>query len=199
MTCIVGYLDRKNKRGWIGSDSAAVYSDSLKLVNTNTKIITINKNYKVGYCGEFQTGRLIEQMLNERVKFPLHIKNVNQANIFLRTILEFASANSIFIANNKFNTETNDASTSYVFPTFPLNFMIVSKQGIWSIEEGLTVIEITNDYYSIGSGSEEATGALYLCQHYNNLNDGYLACELALKASLAHNGSVKDPFFIEEV
>lgn len=198
MTCIVAYFDEDNNKGWIGSDSAAVYPTSMKICQTESKIIKINKNYSMGFCGDFPIQKLIYKIQKEKIEFPSHLKTTRDAEQILETIIDAAEEFSTFTQNVRQPIEAEDNNTTHIFPSYPLNFILVSKYGVWSVEDGVQVIKIQNNYYSIGSGSEEALGALFIMK-YNGVSNGEVACQLALMASKEHNGSVIEPFHIEEI
>jgi len=187
MTCIIGIVDKKNKRVLIGADSAGVAGNN----------ITIRKDTKVFSVGEFVIGctssfRMIDILKYNFTppKFPVYTepKKFKEDRIHKYMCTLFIDEIRKVFKDSGFMEKHSEAE----FGGF---FLVGYKNRLFKIENDFQVGESKEGFDSIGCGSDFAIGAMNVL--INSPVSHRTKIELALKTSAKFNTGVRGPFIIE--
>ena len=151
MTCIVGLVD--NKEIWIGSDSAGTAGPDQDIYKT-TKAFKRGP-FIIGGSGSYRGIQLMQYTVPLDKLLPLdnYLKNPDvsiesYAHCFAELIRETFRDNGL--AEIESNVEGTDTQILFGF-----------RGRLFTLQYDFAVLESSNDYYSIGSGSVYAHGSLY--------------------------------------
>lgn len=176
MTCIVAYIDRKNKKQYIASDSCVSFGMNYALKHNETKKIHSMADFFVGTAGVVGTIQLIFNSFiipdrEESMTFYDYLQDMfcNQLRIHL---LQYGLCEEERI----------------------WEMLIVHEGDIYKIGGDYSVIKLANDFWSIGMG-EVALGYLEALKKSDvSITDKIKG---ALKASCDYCAGVKPPFHIK--
>lgn len=178
MTCIVGFIDKENKKVYIGGDSAG---------SSGTNI-TIRKDKKVFKNGEFIFGCTSSFRMIQLLRFSFKPPKIKTTNIYEYFCTDFINAIRECFKNGgylqKYSTGDDKGGT----------FLVGYKNRLFQIDDDFQVSEKLDNYDAIGCGSSYALGSLYTL-----LNDNISIKEKiykALKVSSYFSNSVCEPFNI---
>jgi ATP-dependent protease HslVU (ClpYQ) peptidase subunit len=177
MTCIVGFIDKG--KVIIGADSAAVSDFD----------ITIRKDAKVFKNGEFVIGCTSSFRMIQLLRFSFKPPYINEKELYEYMCTAFIDEVRTCFKNGGYLQKYTDGDEKGG------TFLVGYKNRLFIIDDDFQVGESTNEFDSVGCGSNYALGALYACS-----NNDMLATEkvlLALKAASYFSGGVRAPFKIE--
>lgn len=182
MTAIVAV--RKGKKSVIASDSMTSFG-SRRVPEANHSSVKIRK---IGKAYVALSGfTLYKNILDDYLKDRKVVKLNDKASIY-RFILKFWKE----IKENYSYVNNQSGSKYHPFADLSSSFLILNKNGIFTVDSNMTVTRF-KQYYAIGSGSSYCLGAL------NALYDSDLSAKQiakkAIAASIAHDagcgGSIK--------
>lgn len=182
MTCIIGYIDRKNKKTYMASDSAFTSGNHVSNPKNAIKIWKSkeNENILIGASGLMKSIGLARSAL----KFPTEEELLKDGETFDESYIY-----KNIISKIKKIYDDNDIN----YMEDPCYFLVAYKDSLFEIEFNLGVLEHKEDYCSIGSGSQYAYGALdVLVDLETDIRNKIRA---ALNASL-RSATVREPFFM---
>jgi ATP-dependent protease HslVU (ClpYQ) peptidase subunit len=180
MTCIVGFLDKKNKKVVIGADSAGVAGLN----------ITVRKDSKVFTVGDFVIGCTSSFKMIQLLRFSFKPPEVNKKDIYEYMCTDFITAVRECFKEGGFlqkDTEGDEKGGT---------FLVGYKDRLFQIEGDFQVGESLNGLNAVGCGEDFALGALY-----TGLKENLPAKERVLKALEAaafFSAGVCKPFVIKE-
>ena len=185
MTCIIGYLDKKNDTVYIGGDSMGSngYTQGIYL---NGKVFhneTI-PDVIMGVCGSYRNMDLLRysKCLFPEIDFYKNpeINHQYMVNTFIPSVI------SLFQNNNPSASETNRGC----------EFIIGVKNKLFIIQSDYSVLEPQNGIATIGSGEETSYGSMYTTtKHYPDIHP-VDHIKYALKAKKTKSMGVHKPFII---
>lgn len=182
MTCIVGLVDEKNGKVYMGADSAGVALASIE-DRKDRKIFKVGKRFLIGFTGSFRMGQILRFYLN-----PPPIRNLDLYKYMCTNFV--CHVIKVLTDNSHAKIESNEISCEGTI-------LIAVKKRLFFMDKDFQIGEHNNGYHAIGSGESEALGALYA------LNDIKLDPEIkirrALEASEQFNTCVRRPFIIERI
>jgi len=186
MTCVIGLKDKKNKRLYIGSDSAGIDTNNLSLAKFPFKIFEIysaefDSKMLVGCSGSIRSAQTIQFALN----LPYHQKT--------KSDYDYICTDVMFMISDLLE-ETKSASIEMNQVRIDGGMIIAYKDNLYTIRSDLAVFPFVHDYDAIGCGDQVALGSLYS-------TDGLLDTEdrvkLSLDASAEFSAGVSGPFNID--
>ena len=159
MTCIIGFKDRQNNRVYMGGDRMAgntqqyltlnfahpkVFTKSVhNLKNTNEKIDIL-----MGYTTSFRMGQLLQYELN--LSYPFDGK-LTMKHMVTKIIPELRDAYHNAGYGKKDDAEKMNGGT----------LLVGSRDSLFSVRGDFSVLEVKDNFASIGCGAELACGALF--------------------------------------
>lgn len=156
MTCIVGYLDKKNRTTWMGADSCVTEYWINRPLKVGDKIIERTGNIRggrmlLGICGEDKTATVCRHDL----ELPQHPANLSTERYM----------NGPFL--NAFRAACKDAGFSRIKhnqESIEAQVLIAYDCNLFMLTEGFSVEEVAVPYNSIGCGESYAMGAMYVIE-----------------------------------
>ena len=177
MTCIVGYLDKKNKKVILGGDSAAVGEDTT-FVNNDSKVFGV---------GDFIIGCTTSFRMIQLLKFSFKPPKVKK-EIFEYMCTDFVNAvRECFIEGGFMETFENGSDKGGCF-------LVGYKNRLFRIEEDFAVFENANGIDAVGCGDEFALGALHTISDQQIKSDDKVI--KALQTAAYYSNGVCEPFYI---
>jgi len=170
MTVICCY--ETTKEYWIGSDTAGSADDFI--TNVGTKIFSKN-NYIVGFAISLRAGNIIEELED----LPKDIKNIEDFRTFRDCVM------LAMIEKGGCSSVSQESDSTFMHP---LELIVISPYGAWTMGPDYQINEIIEKYCSIGSGELVATGALFFAA-INNEPDGEHVIKTSLSAAIKHIGN----------
>lgn len=169
MSCVIGIV--KDKKVWLGAESCASTGDGERRY---TKLQKIFKNgpYLIAFVGDVRPG----QVIMPNWKPPKDIKDFPDALI------------EIFTEKGCLGVDSEDQTCMQ-----STNFLIAFKNRLYEILIDFQMNEIEN-YSTIGSGSDFATGSLYTTNSMKFSPEKRI--KLALDAAVHHSTSCDGPYLI---
>lgn len=186
MTCIIGYIDRKNKKTYIGADSCASNSHTKRTLAKAFKMFKpeTNPNIIIGISGSVRPF----QILKYNVQFPSEDEltfgkeTFDEKYIINKLIPKIQTA----IIDGKCGDNGKDMDWS--------TFMIAYKDRLYVLEDNLGVIE-SKDYKAIGSGEYHAEGSLFALKNNEDISV-VEKIHIGLKSASNFALGVENPFYI---
>jgi hypothetical protein len=179
MTCIVGMVHHGIVT--IGGDSAGTSSSHQQTLRADPKIFRVD-NFLFGCTSSFRMMQLL--------RYSLDLPKLEDDDIFRYMVTVFIAAVRDCFKNGGYATTENGQENGGRF--------LVGVQGhLFRVQESYQVEETLNHYDAIGSGDDNALGALYALQHVEMQPGAKIT--LALEAAAAHNSTVRPPFLIESI
>ena len=173
MTCIVALKDGDNI--WMGGDAGA--SSGYHTQSTIApKVFGINDNILIGYTSSFRMGQLLQfHTLAHSDEFDL-----------MYMVKEFVpSIRKLFKDEGYARVDNNEEYAG--------RFIVVSRGRIFEVNSDYAVLEYHDDFYSVGSGSSYALGALHAMRHERSSEAKVL---MALETAAHFTNTVKPPFTV---
>ena len=183
MTCVIGYLDKKNNTAYLGGDSLGSNGYSKILCNQRKVFHSKDtKNLIIGLSGSFNFQALeYEKLLDETALPKNEITKEYLITKFvpnLKTIVNKYNANS-----TKDNLNSMKGSLLFGY-----------KDKLFNIQCDYSLLESTNGFDAIGSGAEVAMGSLLTsCDMDISIINKITK---ALEAAEKHAVGVQRPFYI---
>lgn len=184
MTCIVGIIDKENKKVIMGGDSASVIpKSSFRRHITSEKIFKVN-GFLFGCCGSFRA----MQLLQHKLSFAVPDKILDPQEYIIIYIIPEIRA----LFKNYGVLEENDGGADHGEV-----FFIAYEDKLFRVDVDFQVMEYRDGYDAIGSGSRFALGSLHTTE-----GTAYFRKEIkervtrALEAAEHFNGGVVKPFYI---
>ena len=180
MTCIVGFVDKINKKIFIGSDSAGVGSYDIR-TRKDPKVF-IRDRFIMGFTTSFRMGQLL--MVDER--FSIRLQKDNESNheymvtAFIPAIQELFKAGG-FLESNK------DVLSGG-------NFLVGYNGCLYEIHNDFQVAEYVEEFAACGCGEGYALGSLFTSS--GNIID---RIKKALECAEYFSAGVRGPFNILEL
>ena len=185
MTCIIGYIDRKNKKTYLGADSCVSNGYTHDTLPNSFKIFKSkdNPNILIGFSGTLRNA----QILKYNIKLPSEEELEYNKEIFNEEyIITKVIPNIQFSFKN--NDLQNEGKTSKVW------LILAYKDKLFYVESNYGVREIIDDYASVGSGEYHASGSLFTSKSMDI--DITEKIHIALQASSKYCDGVSKPFYI---
>lgn len=178
MTCIVGHIDRKENKVYIGADSAGVSGLN----------VTIRKDVKVFKVGEFVIGCTSSFRMIQLLRFSLNPpKRYEDDDVFKYMCTSFINEiRRCFREGGFLELDKNVESGG--------TFLVGYKSRLFCIENDYQVGESELDYDACGCGQYYALGALDATDPELNTKDRIIK---ALQIAANRSGGVRPPFNIE--
>ena len=178
MTCIAGVIG-KDKRVWIGADSAGVAGTSLR-VRADEKVFC-NGDFVFGFTTSFRMGQLL--------RYSLVIPPMGKISLqeFMHTV--FVNAVRACLKRGGYTTISNNCEEGG-------KFLVGGKGKLFTIGSDFQIGETACGYNAVGCGGELAMGSLYTSLIKLDPKRRIL---LALAAAEAFSSGVRRPFKIRSV
>lgn len=145
MTCIVGYLDKKNKIVTIGGDSAGITDLS----------IVIRKDKKVFRVGDFVIGCTSSFRMIQLLRFSFKPPEIKSKAIYQYMCTDFINEVKECFKNGGYLQKYEDGDDKGG------TFLVGYKNRLFRIDNDFQVAESSNGIDAIGCGSDFALGSLY--------------------------------------
>jgi len=180
MTCIVGFVDKKNKKVTIGADSAG----------SNDSEVLIRKDPKIFRNGEFIIGCTSSFRMIQLLRFSFKPPKIGNKDIYEYMCTDFVDAVRNCFKDGGYLQKYIDGDEKGG------TFIIGYKDRLFVIEDDFQVGENLNGIASIGCGSPYALGSMF-----TNIKSDKSAKErvtMALEAAAFYSLGVAKPFLILE-
>ena len=180
MTCIVGIVDKVNKKVYIGGDAAG--SDGFtKSIRTAPKVFKLqNGKFIFGYTSSFRMGQVIQY----KFKPPDHLKKLN---VVAYMVTLFIDELRKCLKDNGYSKIDNNVERGGTF-------LVGYKGRLFCIQGDYQVSEVQCGYDACGSGEYHALGSMRTTAKLN------WNCKVKLKnameAAQANIVTVQGPFTI---
>ncbi len=178
MTCIVGYIDKKNKKMYMGGDSAGA-SGSWSTSRKDEKVF-IKGKMLFGFTSSFRMGQLI------RYSFSIPEKDENMTD-YEYMCTKFIDALRKTFKDGGYSKINNNTETGGTF-------LVAFNGELYNIEDDFQVGMTRLNYDSCGCGYKTAVGALF-----ERHGEPKKLIDIALSAASYFSGWVKPPFNIIEM
>lgn len=179
MTCVIGFVDEKNRKMYIGADSAGVSGNSIS--RRRDEKVFRTEEMLVGFTSSFRMGQLLRYGWNPPEQWLMEDTYEYMVTRFIDSVRER-------FKNGGFAKSENGEEVGGCF--------IVMNQGkIFTIESDYQVGEQIAPYAAVGCGAEIALGSLFS-------TNGMLAkmrIETALMAAEEYSSGVRGPFHTLEL
>lgn len=180
MTTIIGFVDKKEKCAYLGSDSQVSYSN-IKYTNTTCKILNLHNKLLIGLSGATKNFNILESsnIISDLIKDNKITKNLIIREFIPKLYSELEEYKGI-----KYDD----------YQRYNITLILAYEDKIIAIDSSGCVIE-HNDYWAEGSGFQIALGALYINENVKEMTalDKVL---YGLKAASKFDRSTNRPFVI---
>jgi ATP-dependent protease HslVU (ClpYQ) peptidase subunit len=178
MTCIIGYIDRKEKRIIMGADTAGVQR-GLVIGREDSKIF-FNRNFLIGFAYSFRMGQVLQHcFIPPRKKRHQDIYEYLCSN-FMEKLRK------TFIKNGCMENDENGSDSG-------CDLLIAYKDKLFSMGNDYQIGIPQDDWACIGCGRFFSLGALESLKDIKNISI-IEKIEIALKASAKYSDGVRAPF-----
>lgn len=145
MTCIVGFVDKKQGKVFIGGDSAASAGNSIA-IRKDVKVFE-NKGFVIGCTSSFRMIQLL--------RFSFVPPDINDKDIYEYMCTDFINAVRLCFKDGGYlqKYESGDEKGG--------TFLVAYKDRLFNIEDDFQVAENLNGIDSVGCGCDFALGCLY--------------------------------------
>lgn len=155
MTCIVGYVDKKNDCVWIGADSLGSNSHN-KTVRNDPKFFHYTKNIIFGFTSSYRMGQLLLYSDNlfsdSKISDKSFFSHKNIVTKFIPNLVKYYKEND--------DDEIDKKGT----------FLLGTYNKLWKIYDDFQVSESFDEFNVCGSGEEFALGALHALEKNNKMS-----------------------------
>jgi len=182
MTCVIGIIDKERGVSWIGADSLGS-NGVVKQIESTSKIFT-NHSSKIliGGTSSYRHLNLLQYADNlfDEISFGKEneINHKFMVKKFIPRVIEMFNKG---IASEE---EENRGG----------NFIVVTPQRLFEVQEDYSVLEPENGICAVGCGEEVAMGSLLTTENMNIVPEERIA--MALKAAEQYCTGVQRPFHI---
>lgn len=174
MTCIVGFVDKNNKKVVIGGDSAGI----------NGLDITIRKDEKVFKNGDFVIGCTSSYRMIQLLRFSFKPPKVYDKEVYEYMCTDFINGVRKCFEEGGYLQKYSDGDEKGG------TFLVAYEDRLFKIEGDFQVGEATQGYASCGCGESFALGSIY-----NTVEKNPKKIVLdALKCAENFSGGVRRPF-----
>lgn len=181
MTAIVGLVDKKNGKIYMGGDSAGVDSGYRIQLRKDTKVFR-NGPFLIGYTSSFRMGQLIRFSLKPARRYP-------ETDIYEYMCTTFIEGIRGVFKEGGYTKVDNSRESGGAF--------LVGYEGrLFEVQSDFQVAEPLDNYNACGCGFELALSSLYTTKELE-YEDPYERVLLALQAASTYSGGVSAPFVIE--
>jgi len=177
MTCIVGFVDRKQKRVYIGADSAEVSGDQIR-IRKDPKVF-IRNPFIIGFTTSFRMGQLL--MSDER--FSVRMRRATESDYDYMVSAFIPAVQSLFKDGGFLESNNGELSGG--------TFLVGYNGALYQICSDFQVAEYTEDFASCGCGESYALGSLYTSN--GNVTE---RVNKALECAAHYSSGVRSPFNI---
>lgn len=176
MTCIVGFIDKKNKNVIIGADSAGVAGLD----------ITIRKDKKVFKVGDFIIGCTSSFRMIQLLQFSFTPPRVHDKDVYEYMCTDFINTVRDSFKNGGYLQKWSDGDEKGG------TFLVGYKDRLFKISNDFQVGESLRGYESCGCGESYALGSIFSSEK----TDPKSIVLEALKTAENFSGGVQSPFNI---
>ncbi len=180
MTCIVGYIDNKFGKVYIGGDSAGVTGND----------IVARKDVKVFKNGQFIIGCTTSFRMIQILRFKFKPPKL----LATRDVYEYMCTDFIDAVRTSFS-DSGFMQTAKHGDEQGGQFLVAYKDRLFEIGVDFQVGEHADGYTSLGHGSKYALGAIHSV-YDNSAVRPYDRVRMALNAATHFSGAVCEPFTI---
>lgn len=179
MTCIVGIIDKKQKKVFIGADSAGVGGLD----------ITIRRDPKVFKVDEFVIGCTSSFRMIQLIRYSFHPPKIfPDADVYMYMCTDFINSLRRCFKEGGFISITDNVEKGGTF-------LVGIRERLFSIQNDFQVAESSDDFDSCGCGSSYALGVMKI------LSIQEISVEEKINKSLEvathFSAGVRPPFIIE--
>lgn len=174
MTCIVGYVDKDNKKVIIGADSAGVAGID----------ITVRKDEKVFKVGDFVIGCTSSFRMIQLLRFSFNPPDVGEKDVYEYMCSDFINAVRKCFKTGGYLQKYDDGDEKGG------TFLVAYKDRLFKIDNDFQVGESYQEYDTCGCGSDYALGSIFSSSK-SNVKTIVLD---ALKCAENFSGGVRGPF-----
>lgn len=178
MICVIGYLDKKSKKVYIGGDSAS----------SNTEFITQSKDKKIFKNGDFIFGCITSWRMIQLLKYSFVPPQINSDDIHHYMCTDFIESIKKCFKDGGFIKNEDDKEN------YGGDFIVGYKDRLFFIDILFAVHESFNNFHALGSGAYYALGSMF-SDRKNKLNPKEKIIK-ALDASAFFSPSVCKPYYI---
>lgn len=174
MTCIVGFVDNKNKKVVVGADSAGVSGLD----------VTIRKDEKVFKNGDFVIGCTSSFRMIQLLRFSFKPPRIYDSEIYEYMCTEFIDAVRKSFKDGGFLQKYVDGDEKGG------TFLVAYKDRLFKIDSDFQVAEAYQGYDACGCGEKYAIGSIYTTIK----SDPRTIVIDSLKCAENFSGGVQGPF-----
>lgn len=174
MTCIVGYVDKKNNSVVIGADSAGVDGDD----------VTVRKDVKVFRNGHFVIGCTSSFRMIQLLRFSFKPPNINGKDIYEYMCTDFINAVRKCFEEGGYLQKFKDGDEKGG------TFLVAYGNRLFKVFSDFQVAEALRGYDACGCGENYALGSIY---SRSNSNADKIVFE-ALSCAEYFSAGVRRPF-----
>jgi len=178
MTCIVGIVDKKGKRVFMGADSAGSADNDL-VIRKDPKIFR-NKGFVIGCTSSYRMIQLL--------RFSLKPPEINEKELYAYMCTDFVDSVRKCFKEGGFIQKYKDGDEQGG------TFLVAYKDRLFRIEDDFQVGEMFNGMDAIGCGGTVAQGALHILSNQNIEWEDKITG--ALETSEFYTNGVQRPFII---
>jgi ATP-dependent protease HslVU (ClpYQ) peptidase subunit len=180
MTCIVGVIDRKEGRVYMGADSAGVDCGTLQIVS--------RKDVKVFRVGEFVIGCTTSFRMIQLLRYSLKLPKVGSStDIYRYMCTDFINAVRSCFKEGGFLEKEKEREGGGTF-------LVGYQSRLFQIMDDYQVQETLEDFDACGCGARYAMGALMATGEEWTAQD---RIKRALQVAEHFSAGVRPPFIIE--
>lgn len=147
MTCIVGFIDKENKKIYIGADSAGANSYYIR-TRKDPKVF-IRGPFIIGFTTSFRMGQLL--MADER--FNVRMQKATESN-YEYMVTAFIPAIQKLFKDGGFLESKSDVLSGGTF-------LVGYNGSLFEIQDDFQVAEYTEEFAVCGCGESYALGSLF--------------------------------------
>ena len=185
MTCIIGYIDRKNKKTYIGADNQVSVGLSKFNLPKNDKIFKPkDTNIIVADSGDVRASQIIRNFVHFPTDIELQANNeeFNEKYIVTKLIPNIQNA----LKNNEWKDKGERSNTW---------MLIAYKDKLWKIYSNYGILEVQDDFDSFGCGEQLALGSLYALKYNEELSIEE-KIHKSLQCSAYYSDGIDKPYYI---
>jgi len=183
MTCIVGYLDKKNDCVWIGGDISA--SNGYNQYAVRPPKVFRNEVFKNVIMGSTSTFRHIDLL-----KYAADL--FNEVDFYKKTVIDHKYMVTVFIP--KIIALFKDGLVSHNETNRGANFIVGAGNQLFEIQEDYSVLIPGFGFTAVGSGYEVAMGSLLTTKDMDMSVPDKI--KIALESAASYCCGVQKPFQI---
>jgi len=183
MTCIIGWIEEKNKKRdvWIGGDSAGVGGLNIR-TRKDAKVFR-NGNMLFGYTSSFRMGQLLRYSLNIPEQSSKKDDYEYMCTDFMNSVIDL-------FEKKKFAEVSNNIVSGGCF-------LVGYKGNLYKIETDFQVGIPTFNFESTGCGENIALGAMYAMKNLKITPQTRI--KKALDAAAEFSTGVRGPYIIKKL